>query len=562
MFEREIKFIYDFNLNKVNKLGPYFTFEQLLTVDLHPAILHYISAEIDFLVFEDRQKLLKNSVFDYSGEKINYHFGLITEELKKSKRFSLEYIAKLILHSTSFTVNFLVRPKWTLTRFIFDDIKHKTTNEIKQILNYIYYYKFLKKIIITYINSKKILSMNVEEFDELLHKTDKLSLDSNLSGVLSSSLISMAEFFNIGQMQKTRIPITAVELFLEEKDLPLHLQRITDTFGSDENASFYIGDYMKIINSTVSVKEVEEEFLEQQVLFNEQEEKVLDESVLEEETETVIHEAEEDIIVNTNLGGEEFHTDAGKDIEEFDVKPNDEIKITEPTKFRINIKDQNKVEPIDEALLIEREETTNEIEDEPDSFSSIIHDEKTINDEIVAEENEISLEEEEEFSGFSENEIEELQFGNTIDSVDLIKDEKTEIEESGTEEQIEKYFEEKVKELEDSDSVTDNLIENDDGEIEDSFFIKQKESESPIENTSPKLDLTEVLENKNMTRIIEIIFDYDIEDFANTLDEVSHCKNVDDAFLVINETLSKRKINRNSKEAESLREIIAEYFDQ
>jgi hypothetical protein len=58
----------------VNKLGPYFTYEQLITSELNPAIMHYISAEIDFLIFEDRQKLLRNSVFDYSGEKINQLF--------------------------------------------------------------------------------------------------------------------------------------------------------------------------------------------------------------------------------------------------------------------------------------------------------------------------------------------------------------------------------------------------------------------------------------------------------------------------------------------------------
>ena len=63
-----------------------------------------------------------------------------------------------------------------------------------------------------------------------------------------------------------------------------------------------------------------------------------------------------------------------------------------------------------------------------------------------------------------------------------------------------------------------------------------------------------------MTKIIEVIYDYDIEDFAKTLDEISNCKNADDAHLVINETLTARRINRNSKEAETFRSIISEYF--
>jgi len=70
MFEREVKFIYDFNSNKVKKLGPSATFTELLPLGIHPAILQYISAEIEFRVFEDRQTLLKHSMFDYSGPKI------------------------------------------------------------------------------------------------------------------------------------------------------------------------------------------------------------------------------------------------------------------------------------------------------------------------------------------------------------------------------------------------------------------------------------------------------------------------------------------------------------
>ena len=192
MFEREIKFIYDFNLNKVNKLGPYFTFEQLTASGIHPAILHYISAEIDYLIFEDRQKLLKNSVFDYSGEKINLLFSQISDEVKHTKRFSLEYISKLILHASSFTINFLVRPKWTLVKFVFDEGDHKTTSEIKQILNYLYYYKHLKSILVSYISAKKIISMNSEEFKELLDKVDRLGVETYLPSILSGALKSMA----------------------------------------------------------------------------------------------------------------------------------------------------------------------------------------------------------------------------------------------------------------------------------------------------------------------------------------------------------------------------------
>lgn len=223
MFKKEIKFIYDFNVNEVKKLGNFVTYEQLLSANIHPAILQYISADIDYLIFEDRQKILSNSIFDYSGEKIQQHFTLVGDEIKRTKRFSLDYMSKLVLHASSFTINFLARPRWALTKFIFDDENHKNTTEIKQILNYLYYYGYLRRIIVSYINRKKILSINESEFAELLDKIDNLAVESNQRVIVQNSLKSMADFFSIGDTSgRGVIPFKTVEHFLEEK-IYLHI---------------------------------------------------------------------------------------------------------------------------------------------------------------------------------------------------------------------------------------------------------------------------------------------------------------------------------------------------
>ncbi len=547
MFEREIKFIYDFNLNKVNKLGPYFTFEQLQNIDLHPAILNYISAEIDYLVFEDRQKLLKNSVFDYSGEKIVYYFTEITEELKKTKRFSLEYIAKLILHAASFTVNYLVRPKWTLTRFIFDEAKYKSTNEIKQILNYVYYYKFVKKIIVTYINTKKILSMNAEEFEELLNRTDKLGIENNLKGIISSSLISMAEFFNIGQMQKTRIPLSAVELFLEEKDLPHHLQKISNTLGADENAHFYIGDYMKVITSVMAIRKEEEPLQQDLLLFEKQAdtpatEQNIDEDNYIEEYQNTSNEitALNDAAIEQNEVNELPSSLQDLERSELIASGEEEITIKPNSKIRIKVSEGNKIEHVTEEDAIETAKAAKD-EEALDTYSTVIKGFENEED-LTPKTNDVDSE--------IENALQEI-----VDDKVMKKEEPKEQElffgknynESGYKNIDDDYLEIKTPE-------TDNANSEDSQETDE--LIQQRFEEQT------KLELSELLEHKNITKIIEVVFDYDIEDFASMLDEVSSCKNVEDAHFIINETLATRRINRNTKEADTLRDIISEYFNR
>ncbi|MBI1938389.1 MAG: hypothetical protein HYS25_09690 [Ignavibacteriales bacterium] len=561
MFEREIKFIYDFNLNKVNRLGPYFTFEQLSASEVHPAILHYISAEIDYLIFEDRQKLLKNSIFDYSGEKISYHFSLITDEVKKSKRISLEYISKLILHASSFTINYLVRPKWALRKFVYDEGDHKTTTEIKQILNYIYYYHFLKKIIFSYINTKKILSMNSAEFGELLDKVDNLGVETNLQNILSNSLKAMAEFFNIGEIQKNKIPLAAVEMFLEEKRLTNYLKKIQTAFGEDKNLKLSIADYQKVFDSVLLEKS----------------ETLFDDTIVEtEEIKEPIAPVAEEVIE------EKIEQTAEVEIQEEKIREEKETQEEipfKPTKLRIRIDKENEIEPVAEDEITadaeEERETLAEEKEEYFGLENVLNEfangtkeeEVTFNEEEVIPDEETMTENEEEVIEEKnilekETDAEEIAEENGVEEDEIIiggMNQMKKREEENLDTEKTKKNENVKKNKLDSIMKVDDEPENVIGE--DNAVVKSEEFGAVPEELL-KMGLAEILEHKDMTKIIEAIFDYDIEEFANTIDEISNCGDLEDADIILNQTLKNHNVNRNSKEAETFRAIISEYFNR
>lgn len=550
MFEREIKFIYDFNLNKVNKLGPYFTFEQLSAVELHPAILNYISAEIDYIIFEDRQKLLKDSIFDYSGEKISYYFSLINEEIKKTKRLSFEYVSKLILHATSFTINYLVRPKWTLKKFIFDEGEHRTSSEIKQILNYVYYYNYLKKILISYINSKKILSMNLQEFSVLLDKIDNIGLETNLMKILNSALNSMAEFFNIGELQKNKIPLSAIELFLEEKNLNEHLRRLKVVFGDDKTLKCNIKDIQKELSFVLMGEELP--FEEKQVQTEEkpteaedEDKKTTDEIKIKELEEELYEENEyeqkdyeSDVLEKNTLeenekSGQENDEIIEEESEEMKEKNEDEVSISyKPQKFRIRVDKNNEIEPLYE------EENKNEKEN--------LQEEITISANLLEKKDLIS-----------EDELEKEEKINREENLETAADNN--------------FIEINIDEREDEQDTLRTIFNHVDDEdkkesqIEKSIFSYENPdaSEEIISEDKAKLksiNLNEMMEDKEVTKIIETIFDYDVEDFSNVLDSISNCSTLEEAFQVIDKVMSDRNYSTKSKEAELFKSIISEYF--
>lgn len=517
MFEREIKFIYDFNLNKINRLGTYFTFEQLKNLELHPAIINYISAEIDFIIFEDRQKLLSNSFFDYSGEKISHYFYLINEEIKRTKKLPSDFVSKLLLHASSFNANFLARPRWTLTKFIFDENNHRTTLEIKQILNYLYYYSYLKKIISSYIDKKKIISLNAEEFSDLLKKIDDIGIETNLQSLILNALKSMADFFNIGELQKNKVPLLAVEEFLKEKQLDQHIKKLRILYGDDKSIRCNVHDLMKEFGTILTT--VEEDVKED-----------------EDENEELIQlEKEEETVEINKIDSSEL---AEK------IKENDSENLQQEETYETRDEEIEITETDEQIELIEKKTLFEDISQEQDKQ------EKTIKEE------------------FSE-----------ADEPDEQKKENSEVDNGLLDEEVSITYKPPrvdihVDEIDEKANITGEKLEDSEDEItlfkepvtekrdkEENYETKESTEElSRAEKSKEKIDINKLLENKDINKIIEVIFDYDIEEFTNTIENISKSKDIYEAYAIINEALLNRNIDSTGKEAELFKSIITEHF--
>jgi hypothetical protein len=223
MYEKDIQFITDFNLNKIQKFGSFIPFEKIFAADLHPAIIQYISAELDFIIYEDRKKLLEKSLFDYSGSKIAEYFNLIGQEIKKTKKISHEDLQKIITEAVTFNASYVVKPKVSLIKLIYNESESKDVHEIKLRLNYLYYYKYLREVLLTYITKRRVLSLSKSEFELILNKIDNELFSTQVEKLLDNALSSIANFYNEGGISRKAIPVQLVEAFLVEKNLADYL---------------------------------------------------------------------------------------------------------------------------------------------------------------------------------------------------------------------------------------------------------------------------------------------------------------------------------------------------
>jgi hypothetical protein len=504
MFEKEIKFISDFSLNKLKSFGSFVTFEKISTTDLHPAIILYISAELDYMIFRDRKKLLEDSIFDYSGREIADHFNVIAEELKQTKKISFSDIEKLITQAVSFNINYVVRPKWSLTKLIYNDQDFVSVEELQRMLNYLYYYDYVKNVLAAYISKRKIIQLTLTEFDLILNKIDRELFNSNSEELINNSLHSIADFFNIGGVDKNRISLQAVEIFLKEKNLMDHLLKLNHGISNGSRKKFEIDDLKKVLYATEPIKP-------DSISGFDAVEPELEEI---EFSDTIMEDIENiDTIEETDNSKEQSSFEETEIVTEEKIKsrPVSDEKIDDETDAESMIldalEDELETEMIEELSSIEKEfHNENVIPDEENSESAIK--EETV--ETKKNEIEKDSSEEDELLAFYEKEL----AGIEEDSPELLNVEETQNLDTSAEAESIQTMKENLPEQTEESSEPDVTT---DGERE-STEIKEKLTETPEEDTFAKKDFDlSIFEDEEGETIVDEII--------NRLSEVSEEEN-------------------------------------
>lgn len=522
MFQNEIKFIYDFVINRIKNLGEVFTIEKLLEADIHPAIKKYIEAEIDFLIYDDRKKLLQNSIFDYTGNKVAHYFELISQEIKKTKRVSVDEIQKLVLQAVSFNANYVVRPKWSLTKLIFGNNKSISNEELQMMLNYIYYYDYLKSIIEAYLEKRKLLTISVTEFELILNKIDRELFQYDKQRLIDNSLISIADFFSIGALNKSSVTIECVENFLKEKNLIDELIKLKRAFPEDLRKPVPIEDIKKVIYSSAPIVTQEEE---------KQETSELAESEIKAESERTSKEDRE---------------------------------VKESEQFTESIEENIAKEPSDKSLSTEKE--TTEVEEILDNLEEEIEAEDDT-DEIKP----LTEKEEEELLSFYDQELKKVEeTTETSNEIDTSLKELEEEMKEALDDEFEISDDIEIEEVIEFENETGNetipLEIREESEEQLSKDEKSISSESDSQDSDKKKerqkDIFSYLSKKEIDRIIDAVFNSDSEDFATTIEKISECQTYDEATEILKAVFTTYKVGELSKEAVLLTNAVARYFSQ
>lgn len=594
MFENEIKFISDFTLNKVKELGSFITVDKILATDIHPSIKKYVEGEIDYLIYEDRKKLIENSLFDYSGKEISNYFNLIGTEIKKTKKISYEDIKNIILQAVSFNANYVARPKWSLSKLIFGNNKSVSVNEIQLMFNYTYYYEYLNNVFLAYLSKKKILNVSVTEFELIVNKIDRELFMLHQSKLVDNALYAIADYFSIGGLNKSSVTIESVEHFLKEKNLTELIFKLKRGYANTGKKKADIDEVRKVLYSTLNIDSIfveetekEEKLSDDKHFENPLENEITPDEFMDDEEEvkeTSLQDMEK--AESTDLSDEKLNVESTQSSDESQFVVSEDEKHDEIIETQIpnmipddGIKDDKTPDHIvvlneefKETVFEEEGETlNNDLEKidlmEPVKDETLTEEELLFNltEEIDKDSNEeiiiLDDKEQEDLLNFYDNEL-EISIDDETDSLktDFAVNQEAELDSDTNELNLEHELE--IKENQDEGISLEKIDFN-----KDLAPAVTEEKEEQSDNAyksklkSRAEDIFSFLSKKEIDKIIKNLFNSDSEDFANTVEKMSECSNYEEASRILDNVFKYARIKPHSKEAAMLKGAVAKFFN-
>ena len=214
MFEKEIT-SYAFNVTK-RYTGDRVKLSALLSdVELPEAFRKFAEAEVDDIIDMEEFDRSRTGKFDLSKPEIQALFKEVRHILKISHEFTREEFMELADKASKFLFNYVIRPKWTLEKFLFKGENSVDAVSIRKASRFFHYYAYYPKGIMEYLDFHGKTTIDIETWKKLHAKIDE-HLVSTLPARLSSLTSPLFGLFKFSS-DTDRIPTDAAALFFKDK---------------------------------------------------------------------------------------------------------------------------------------------------------------------------------------------------------------------------------------------------------------------------------------------------------------------------------------------------------
>jgi hypothetical protein len=556
-------------------------------IDLN--IKQFFSAEVDWWLYEERIQRETSKNFDYTDSYVIDTFLEIDKILKTRARFTYGDSKKMIANAVKSRFNYLIRPRVTLSWFIFKGEPTKSVEEILLKLNYFSDYIYItnpivEELIEDFKSTKKKLFSRME-FEKLVKITDDSYVYSISPDDFINTLDPLFEIFNPSDNPEIEftLPLDALLIFLDDKGLIPVLKGL-QLYSTENNIDeFTKKDLLNVLNDLVRHFEEnpeykkfqdEQEFIEYPILEdNDNNFKTSTVDFEQEIIETDLKDFNESSINNQlNEIQIEALTDKLDNITE-DLINSEELNDDENSHEIENIvetelseiEEDNVEEDLDLDLSDLNLETISDLDDFEEVELTDSEDLSELNENIEENLANTNLEQNFEDDIISDNNEENIIGDGLIDEIEIddiaafkeLNEEDIEIEDLNLEPNIDS---ENFEEFDiNSINESDDIIDLKDDQVNEEFIEIEIETNGESDKIEENISISDSKDILDLTDFFETDFNIDIEEIVESdLD-------IDNEVFKVNselESIKKEVILEDAVDLNAPSQSISSYLDE
>jgi len=219
MFEQYIESNWKRNIAPIDNQKDVIRLIDVINIpDLDKYVKVFLNAELEWLIYREKIKFLSNPNIDANNalKDYNEYEKILRSNIIVKKR---DLVTK-IEFASKIHINYLVRPIFSLKRFIFGSDFSKPANEIILKLNYFSEYYYLINDIADFINEKIVqagnsIQINSDTFSEVIQEIDNYYINFTNKTQFEELFSPIINYFNVFNQV---IPIDSLILFFDDKE--------------------------------------------------------------------------------------------------------------------------------------------------------------------------------------------------------------------------------------------------------------------------------------------------------------------------------------------------------
>jgi hypothetical protein len=258
MLERETDIIIQILTERTIGSARSLALKDALATDMPRAVKLYLRCEVTRLMEQDLRNAGHFSNLKFTAPLVYQLTKTYTRTLAPEYIFTREEFAALLENAVHFVENYLCRPQWTLTHFLFEKSERVTLDELQSKFEYISEYLYYGKLVEGFLQQKGRQEIEIGDFRSLLAKIDDQIVKQHNPRELAQLTRPMYEFLLLqSEIAEKPIPIKPLIVFFEDKKmsgLKEYIERICQIRKSEQLTIEQLADIIDDLYNGTSVK--------------------------------------------------------------------------------------------------------------------------------------------------------------------------------------------------------------------------------------------------------------------------------------------------------------------